>query len=419
MRVRYLLLSILLGPDGIRALRQPIGRITSLNRNKLVTDEADTAFYRSPRLVNHADDAWLRKLTALYRSRLPSGGRVLDLMSSHVSHLPEDVPLERVDGHGMNEEELKANPAFAGGSVWVHDLNQEPALPFAEDAAYDAVLCCCGVQYLQEAEQVFAECSRVRRRRLGTRPGRRVAPAASSPGAHGPGALVWLLLARPRGSSSKELLVRLLYSRVLSSAGAQAEDGRAGRLLHQLLLLPEGAVRLERAGHGDARFEPSTKPPWPPPRPSPSRGGSESGGPLLHTQEGRLSSLEACRGLMGPPQRAPKTRSHRSPLAGARSLCETTCARPAASAPSHVEKRWKQQRTPPCSAGPRPEAQASGCMAMGRPAGGPSGRIRRRDCCVSCRRGGGGGRRHRAGRAAREHQRARRRPVLRRDRDAR
>lgn len=143
------------------ALRQPIGRIDSLNREKLVASDPDSLFYSGPRLVNHADDAWLAKLTALYRRRLPPGARVLDLMSSHVSHLPDDVSFARVDGHGMNAEELTQNLAFAGGEYWVHDLNNEPALPFAADAAYDAVLCCVGVQYLQEPEQVFAECSRV------------------------------------------------------------------------------------------------------------------------------------------------------------------------------------------------------------------------------------------------------------------
>ena len=34
---------------------------------------------------------------------------MLDLMSSHVSHLPAELPLARVDGHGMNEEELRRN----------------------------------------------------------------------------------------------------------------------------------------------------------------------------------------------------------------------------------------------------------------------------------------------------------------------
>eukprot|EP00964_Phaeocystis_antarctica_P141312 scaffold106305_cov70-Phaeocystis_antarctica.AAC.5 len=46
---------LLLCGASVSALRQPIGRITSLNRNRLVADEADSLFYRSPRLVNHAD----------------------------------------------------------------------------------------------------------------------------------------------------------------------------------------------------------------------------------------------------------------------------------------------------------------------------------------------------------------------------
>ena len=120
MRITKLGLSLplLFAHASVSALRQPIGRITSLNRNRLVADEADSLFYRSPRLVNHADDAWLRKLTALYGRLIPQGGRVLDLMSSHVSHLP-DVHLARVDGHGMNEEELRRNPAFRGGATHV------------------------------------------------------------------------------------------------------------------------------------------------------------------------------------------------------------------------------------------------------------------------------------------------------------
>lgn len=83
-------------------------------------------------------------------------------MSSHVSHLPEEMPLSRVDGQGMNAAELAANPAFAttNGSWIVHDLNRDPSLPFAADGAYDVVLVCTGVQYLQEPERVFAECSR-------------------------------------------------------------------------------------------------------------------------------------------------------------------------------------------------------------------------------------------------------------------
>ena len=48
-------LGLLLSGASVSALRQPIGRITSLNRNRLVADEEDSVFYRAPRLVNHAD----------------------------------------------------------------------------------------------------------------------------------------------------------------------------------------------------------------------------------------------------------------------------------------------------------------------------------------------------------------------------
>lgn len=40
------------------------------------------------------------------------------------------------------------------GRIAVHDLNQNPSLPFIADGTYDAVLCALGVQYLEEPEQV-------------------------------------------------------------------------------------------------------------------------------------------------------------------------------------------------------------------------------------------------------------------------
>ena len=72
----------------------------------------DAVFYRPPRLVRHIDDGATAALTAHYARRLAPGADVLDLMSSWVSHLPppEKVPLGHVLGHGMNAEELAANP---------------------------------------------------------------------------------------------------------------------------------------------------------------------------------------------------------------------------------------------------------------------------------------------------------------------
>ncbi len=120
----------------------------------------DAAFYAPPRLVTHIDDKATHALTAFYRATLASGGTILDLMSSWVSHLPPDVTFAGVVGHGMNLEELTANPRLT--RRFVQDLNRAPALPL-EDESCDAALCCVGVQYLQHPVAVFAEVLRVLR----------------------------------------------------------------------------------------------------------------------------------------------------------------------------------------------------------------------------------------------------------------
>lgn len=122
-------------------------------------DESDDAlFYSTPRLVTHIDDATIGALTHYYRETLAPGQRILDLMSSWVSHLPDDVEYGHVAGLGMNAEELTANPRL--NEARVHDLNRNPELPFA-DAAFEAVLIAVSVQYLIRPFEVFAEIGRV------------------------------------------------------------------------------------------------------------------------------------------------------------------------------------------------------------------------------------------------------------------
>jgi len=117
----------------------------------------DAAFYELPRLVTHIDDAAIAALTAFYRRTLPPGGAIVDLMSSWVSHLPDDVAYGEVIGHGMNAEELAANPRL---TRWlVQDLNREPALPFA-DASLDGAMICVAIQYLQRPTEVLRELAR-------------------------------------------------------------------------------------------------------------------------------------------------------------------------------------------------------------------------------------------------------------------
>jgi hypothetical protein len=122
-----------------------------------VDDRSDDRFYRQPRLVTHADDAFLDRLKECYRSVLEPGDRVFDAMSSWVSHLP-DVPLERVVGHGLNEMELRQNDDL--DEWFVQNLNEQQSLPLA-DNSFERVLCALSVQYLQYPEEVFSEFERV------------------------------------------------------------------------------------------------------------------------------------------------------------------------------------------------------------------------------------------------------------------
>ena len=117
----------------------------------------DLAFYAPTRLVTHIDEIAVEALTGFYRETLPEGGRVLDLMSSWVSHLPNDRRYAEVVGHGMNAEELAANPRL--DRWFVANLNADPWLPL-EDGTFDAALACVGVQYLQRPFEVYAEVRR-------------------------------------------------------------------------------------------------------------------------------------------------------------------------------------------------------------------------------------------------------------------
>jgi SAM-dependent methyltransferase len=123
----------------------------------------DDRFYAPTRLVTHIDDAAIAAVGALYAELGVDGSaggpmRVLDLMSSWVSHLL--TPPAELVVLGMNAAELAANRAATERVV--QDLNTEPALPFP-DASFDAVLCCVSVDYLVRPVEVLAEAARVLR----------------------------------------------------------------------------------------------------------------------------------------------------------------------------------------------------------------------------------------------------------------
>ncbi|AGY58904.1 class I SAM-dependent methyltransferase [Gloeobacter kilaueensis] len=118
----------------------------------------DSLFYRDPRLVQHIDMGFILQLQAIFRRYLPQNAVLLDLMSSWVSHLPEDLKTAKVVGHGMNAVELAANPRL--DEFFVQNLNADPVLPLVDDS-FDGVLNTVSVQYLVDAVRVFQEVRRV------------------------------------------------------------------------------------------------------------------------------------------------------------------------------------------------------------------------------------------------------------------
>ena len=123
-------------------------------------DSDDAEFYAPPRLVTHLDDPGIGALTEFYRRFVPAGGDVLDLMTSWISHLPDEVSYGSVAGLGMNRDELDANPRLSERVI--HNLNTAPRLPF-DDGAFDACLIALSVQYLTQPLEIFGEIARVLR----------------------------------------------------------------------------------------------------------------------------------------------------------------------------------------------------------------------------------------------------------------
>jgi SAM-dependent methyltransferase len=120
----------------------------------------DARFYDQPRFVAHIDDLAIAAVTDLYRTYLPAGGIILDLMSSWISHLPPESAYGAVAGLGMNATELAENPRLE--TYVVHDLNVSPTIPFA-DATFDAATICVSVQYLTQPIAVMRDLARVMR----------------------------------------------------------------------------------------------------------------------------------------------------------------------------------------------------------------------------------------------------------------
>ena len=97
-------------------------------------------------------------LKGYYRSLLKDGDAVLDLMSSWVSHLPEDINYSKVSAQGMNKGELEANPQLT--DFIVQNLNSNQVLPY-DNEEFDLCTIAVSVQYLTSPIRVIGEIARV------------------------------------------------------------------------------------------------------------------------------------------------------------------------------------------------------------------------------------------------------------------
>jgi SAM-dependent methyltransferase len=138
----------------------PSDEMVYLNSDNLdrMDNRSDAMFYETVRLVQHIDRTAIEQITAFYRQNLGPDMKVLDFMSSWVSHLPDDIAGLSVTGLGMNTAELEKNPQLSGHVT--HDVNANPGLPF-EDNSFDAVVCTVSVEYLVQPVAVFRELGRI------------------------------------------------------------------------------------------------------------------------------------------------------------------------------------------------------------------------------------------------------------------
>jgi SAM-dependent methyltransferase/FKBP-type peptidyl-prolyl cis-trans isomerase 2 len=120
-------------------------------------NRADPEFYVKPRYTQHIDDTAIEMVRNTYDRFIDNGMSVLDLMSSWQSHLPQKARLAEYVGLGLNENELRRNPQLL--DYVVHDLNEDPVLPF-ESGSFDVVVNTVSIEYLIHPVAVFSEIAR-------------------------------------------------------------------------------------------------------------------------------------------------------------------------------------------------------------------------------------------------------------------
>lgn len=148
------------GPGMQRTVADPGSSFLRLDALKREDESSDTLFYQKPRFTQHLDATCCGQLSQFYARLLQPGQRVLDLMASWTSHLPEALSPAHLAGLGLNGLELHANRDLSERVV--KDLNERPELPWSE-AQFDAAICTASIEYLTQPLAIIREVRRVLR----------------------------------------------------------------------------------------------------------------------------------------------------------------------------------------------------------------------------------------------------------------
>jgi len=210
-------------------------------------DGDDLGFYARDRFVSHLDRTALDMVERIVGTLIVEAAPViLDLMAGWDSHVPAMLRPAEVVGLGLNENELQGNPALT--RYVIHDLNQDPVLPF-KDRTFDVVINTVSVDYMTRPVEVFEEVGRI------LKPGGLFLVIFSNRMFPGKAVRVW----KESGEEERVLLVEELFDRAgrferpekyISLGKPRPQDDKYAGVLD--LSDPVYAVYAERSGRSAA-----------------------------------------------------------------------------------------------------------------------------------------------------------------------
>lgn len=122
-------------------------------------EDDDAVFYESIDSTQPVvDQVAIEQLNQFYNDRIKDNTQILDLMAGPNSYLPETLKQVDVTGLSIKESDLQSNPAL--NQYTLHDLNQQPELPYKNEQ-FDVVVCAFSVEYMTQPIQVFKEVARI------------------------------------------------------------------------------------------------------------------------------------------------------------------------------------------------------------------------------------------------------------------